>query len=168
MVRPPAIAAAAAAWFVFLLVAPVAPAPISALAYALGSLVCHQLPARSFHYGLVQLPVCARCAGIYAGAAFGSALVATNLPRMAALSPRTVLLASSVPLALTVALEWAGAWAPGNAIRALTGVILGVAAAFVVVGAAALPNAAQASTTLHYDRCAPRRPNVPGQPPTHT
>lgn len=166
--RPSAVAAAAMAWFAFLLVAPVAPAPMSAAAYALASLVCHQLPTRSFHYGLVQLPVCARCTGIYAGAAVGSALFAFNLPRVAALSPRTVLLASGVPVAMTVALEWAGAWAPGNAVRALTGVILGIAAAFVVVGAAALPHAGRASTTLHYDRCAPRRPNVPGQPPTHT
>jgi uncharacterized membrane protein len=133
----------------------------------LGSFVCHQLPRRSFHYGLVQLPVCARCTGIYAGAAIGSAIFAINLPRVAALSPRAVLLASSVPVVVTVALEQAGAWGPGNAVRALTGVILGIAAAFVVVGAAALPNAEQGSTTLHYDRCAPRRPNGPGQPTTH-
>lgn len=135
--RPSIVAAAAVGWLVFLLVAPVSPAPISALAYALASFVCHQLPARSFHYGLVQLPVCARCTGIYTGAAIGSVLFAINMPRIAALSRRAVLLASSAPVAITVALEWAGAWAPGNVIRAVTGLILGVAAAFVVVGAAA-------------------------------
>src|SRR5438552_2016659 len=37
--------------------------------YAIGSLVCHQLPERSFHLESVPLPVCARCTGIYAGAA---------------------------------------------------------------------------------------------------
>ena len=33
------------------------------------SLVCHQLPARSFHLWMPSLPVCARCTGIYLGAA---------------------------------------------------------------------------------------------------
>jgi hypothetical protein len=37
--------------------------------YAVGSVVCHQLPERSFHLWGRQLPVCARCTGIYAGAA---------------------------------------------------------------------------------------------------
>ena len=37
--------------------------------YAIGSRICHQLPARSFHLWSMQMPVCARCAGIYAGAA---------------------------------------------------------------------------------------------------
>ena len=36
--------------------------------YAIGHVVCHQLPARSFHLWGAQLPVCARCTGIYAGA----------------------------------------------------------------------------------------------------
>lgn len=156
--RPSIVASAAAAWFVLLLVAPVSPAPVSALTYALASLVCHQLPARSFHYGLVQLPVCARCIGIYGGAAVGSMIFAICRPRLAAVSPRAMLVAGSLPVAITVALEWSGAWAPGNVIRALTGLVLGIAAAFVVVGAAA---------TLHYEECARRRPIVPGPPPTH-
>src|SRR6185295_1848536 len=35
--------------------------------YAVGSVICHQLPERSFHLWAAQLPVCARCTGIYAG-----------------------------------------------------------------------------------------------------
>jgi uncharacterized membrane protein len=155
-VRPSLVALAAIAWFVFLLIAPVSAAPIAAAAYALGSLVCHQFPTRSFHYGAVQLPVCARCIGIYGGAAIGAVVFAARADRLGAASPRAVLLASCVPVIVTVALEWAGAWAPGNVIRALTGVVLGVAAAFVVVGAA---------TTINYDECARRRPNVPSPPP---
>ena len=38
-------------------------------AYAVGSVVCHQLPERSFHLWIAQMPVCARCTGIYFGAA---------------------------------------------------------------------------------------------------
>ena len=37
--------------------------------YAIGHVVCHQLPARSFHLWMTSLPVCARCTGIYLGAA---------------------------------------------------------------------------------------------------
>jgi len=45
--------------------------------YAIGSLICHQLPERSYHLWSAQMPVCARCAGIYFGAACG-ALAATS------------------------------------------------------------------------------------------
>jgi hypothetical protein len=37
--------------------------------YLTGSLLCHQLPERSFHLWGAQMPVCARCTGIYLGAA---------------------------------------------------------------------------------------------------
>jgi uncharacterized membrane protein len=37
--------------------------------YGLGSLICHQLPERSYELWAAQMPVCARCAGIYFGAA---------------------------------------------------------------------------------------------------
>ena len=40
--------------------------------YAIGSLVCHQLPERSYHLWTAQLPVCARCTGIYFGAVLGA------------------------------------------------------------------------------------------------
>ncbi len=41
--------------------------------YGVGSLICHQLPERSYHLWAAQMPVCARCAGIYFGAACGGA-----------------------------------------------------------------------------------------------
>src|SRR5260221_7816536 len=47
-----------------------APAKLFAFAvYGMGSVLCHQRPERSFHLWGVQLPVCARCVGVYAGAA---------------------------------------------------------------------------------------------------
>ena len=52
--------------------------------YGIGSLVCHQLPERSYHLWGAQMPVCARCAGIYAGAVAGaitSALRTTEAAR---------------------------------------------------------------------------------------
>src|SRR5262249_38310806 len=42
--------------------------------YAMGGLVCHQRPERSFWLWGAQMPVCARCSGIYAGAALAAAL----------------------------------------------------------------------------------------------
>jgi uncharacterized membrane protein len=61
----------AVAWGVSLLAAPLMTNPAVALLYAAGSLVCHQLPDRSFHVAGVQLPVCARCAALYWGGAAG-------------------------------------------------------------------------------------------------
>jgi hypothetical protein len=40
--------------------------------YAIGGVICHQLPERSYHLWTAQMPVCARCAGIYAGAAMAA------------------------------------------------------------------------------------------------
>jgi len=34
--------------------------------------ICHQRPERSYHFLAAQLPVCARCTGIYFGAAVGA------------------------------------------------------------------------------------------------
>jgi hypothetical protein len=76
-----AFIAASAGWAALLVAAPFfasrahASAMTSALivvVYGIGSLVCHQLPARSFHLWTAQMPVCARCAGIYAGAVLGA------------------------------------------------------------------------------------------------
>jgi uncharacterized membrane protein len=50
--------------------------------YGIGSLICHQLPERSFRLWTAQMPVCARCAGIYFGAAIAAiALAAAPLNR---------------------------------------------------------------------------------------
>jgi uncharacterized membrane protein len=38
---------------------------------AIGYAVCHRIPERSFHTGGYQLPLCARCSGMYLGAVTG-------------------------------------------------------------------------------------------------
>ena len=67
-----------AAWLTALAVTPVAGArwerggaQFAAAMYVAGSLICHQRPERSFHLDGAQLPVCARCSGLYAGVSLG-------------------------------------------------------------------------------------------------
>jgi uncharacterized membrane protein len=104
-------------------------------AYAIGSLICHQLPARSFRLWSTPLPVCARCAGIYAGAAAAAALgLAGHLaPRLATASrARRILAVAAMPTAATLIDEWTTGDTPVNWMRALAGVPIGAAVAWIV------------------------------------
>ena len=67
-------------WLLLVLLTPVAlardtggrtAALASAGTYLIGGVVCHQRSDRSFHLHGVQMPVCARCAGLYLGAGLG-------------------------------------------------------------------------------------------------
>ena len=81
-----AFVASSIAWAVLLPLAPFAasqpaPAPLwyglAFAVYGAGSFICHQLPARSFHTWSAQWPVCARCTGIYFGAAVAAMVSST-------------------------------------------------------------------------------------------
>ena len=126
-------AALALVWLLFVFAAPLEAAgtALSALAYALGSFICHQQPERSFHLGAAQLPVCARCVGLYAGVALG-AFAPLKLSRY-----RTILAAAAVPTALTWGIEVLGLASPSNAARAIAALPLGAAVAVVVIAALA-------------------------------
>lgn len=155
----PLIVFFAVAWLALLVAAPWLPVVAAALSYAFGSLICHQIPERSFYLGTIQLPVCARCLGIYAGCACG-ALVATLLrAEVSRSASRRWLIGGAIPTAVTVAAEWAGLWNTSNLVRALAGAPLGFAVGIVVIGALA---------TVHYGECAPRPPIARDRPPTHT
>jgi uncharacterized membrane protein len=159
------MAAAAALWLLLVVAAPVLWTPLAAALYAAGSLICHQLPDRSFHLRGFQLPVCARCLGLYAGGAIGSAAGLTVLGRAVrwrAPMARVNALATAIaalPTAVTFVGEWGLGWPVSNAARAAAAVPLGSAVAFVVVSAVA---------TLHYEQCAPTRPIGSSRPPTST
>jgi uncharacterized membrane protein len=102
--------------------------------YKLGGFVCHQLPERSFQLWTMQMPVCARCAGIYAGgaaAALASALVGRGSKGPAI--GRTALLVAMMPTLATSLLELTTGWMPGGWLRALAGAPLGAAAAWLIV-----------------------------------
>ena len=125
---------------------------LAAIPYAIGAVICHQQPARSFHLWSRQLPVCARCTGIYLGAAMAALvagfrirsrdssfgirfrLSAFRIPSPQSRAPadaRLVLIVAALPTLATLAYQWSTADTPSNAIRALAGIPLGAAAASV-------------------------------------
>jgi uncharacterized membrane protein len=165
-VLAPAIAVASLAWLALLIVTPFVPPALATLIYAAGSVICHQIPERSFHLAGFQIPVCARCLGIYAGAAAGASIhvlgvLATDSMRWRILTPqaaRRLFVLSALPTLLTVGLEWAGVWSGTNVVRAIAGVVVGIGGALVVMSAVA---------TLHYNACQRRRPIEPSQIPPH-
>src|SRR4051812_18010349 len=96
MVRPTTALAFAALLWVTVLVATTSPAAhqpgrirtvMRTAVYAVGAVICHQRPERSFEIWHSQMPVCARCTGIYLGAALVAVLLLAAPPRQP-LSPR--------------------------------------------------------------------------------
>src|SRR5690606_17850729 len=114
-----AFAAGAAIWAVVLGTTPL-PATWTgvgaALIYVAGSLICHQIPERSFHLGPAQLPVCARCFGLYVGVALGalawSILGAGRARPLSRTVATGVLVAAGAPTAFIVATALAGVLDP--------------------------------------------------------
>ena len=114
----------------------------SAAVYGLASLICHQQPDRTFHVWGAQLPVCARCTGLYVGAAVG-ALVAVLLAhqrrwgrlRNASIESlrawRIGLVLAAAPTLVTVLLELALAAGISNGARACSGAPLGAVVAWI-------------------------------------
>jgi len=106
--------------------------------YAVGALVCHQKADRSFVTAGRPWPVCARCAGIYLGAAVTAVvgLSSARLRRALAAEPHTWrarVVAGAVPIALTWTIEHARIAPLSNGLRAASGLLLGAVVAAAVV-----------------------------------
>lgn len=67
------------------------PAGILGKADAIGYAVCHQIDVRSFHLGDRPLPLCARCSGMFLGAALGLAFQSIFYPRKSGTPPWYIL-----------------------------------------------------------------------------
>ena len=144
-----ALLAVITGWNVALLAAPAGDPPqLSAVTYLAGSLVCHQQPARSFHWAGAQLPVCARCLGLYVGALFGvvgwAGIAGWRQTRRSSasvlLAPpvvRAALIVAALPTLASVALAWMGLWDNSNVIRAALAIPLGATVAAVVAAVVA-------------------------------
>ena len=128
-------------WVGILLTVPVlvsraAPSAPLAAVYGAAGLICHQRPERSFAIAGTQLPVCARCSGLYvagAGGALAALLVGGGRVDAGSRRTRVLLAVAAAPTAITVALEWMGLVFPSNAARALAALPLGGAAGWIFV-----------------------------------
>jgi uncharacterized membrane protein len=136
-----AFVAATIGWAIALPLATAAaasPRPMSAIdlsalsVFVTGSVICHQIAERSFALWGRQMPVCARCTGIYAGAAIAAAaasLRANDGPRAGG----RVLVIAAAPTVATLVFEWTTGITPSNTIRALAGLPIGAAVAWLIV-----------------------------------
>jgi hypothetical protein len=102
-------------------------------AYGIGHLVCHQLTDRSFQIMSLALPVCARCTGIYAGAALGALVgLARGRARQGRIDARRLLIAAAAPTMATLLYEWVSGEMPSHWVRAAAGAPLGAAVAWII------------------------------------
>lgn len=119
-------------------------------AEAIGYAVCHRLSERSFHIGDRQLPLCARCSGMYLGAVVGLLYQFWRAHRRSAMPHWSVFAVLGV-LALAFAIDGANSYLalakgsyptalerirnlylPNNTLRLLTGSGLGLGLAVIV------------------------------------
>lgn len=110
---------------------------------AVGYAICHRIDGRSFHMGDVQMPLCARCTGIYLGVLLGVALMAVaGRGRAGALSPMRVITVLVLFIAvmgvdgvnsyLTLIPGMPHLYEPQNWLRLITGTLNGVAVSGLV------------------------------------
>lgn len=135
-----ALPVAACLWVVILLAAPLALShgalPVATMAlYRSASVLCHQKTERSFAVAKAQMPVCARCFGLYAAGALGAlahAGMRRKRPSTPASQARALLAATAIPVLLSVGLEWLGAFQGSNVTRFASSLPLGVAAGWLL------------------------------------
>jgi uncharacterized membrane protein len=132
------------AWLMAILLAPLAIASdrpaVSAGAvglYAAGARICHQRADRCFWIHGRPMPVCARCTGLYAGAAFAAPLALVWAARLSSRRAQLVAAAAALPTLATWGLEMAGLAHPSNDVRFAAALSLGFVAAWLVVSALA-------------------------------
>jgi len=115
------------------------PPGILGKADAVGYAVCHRIDLRSFHLGERQVPLCARCTGMYLGAVLGIGFQAWRKPRRAG-SPRPSVLIALGLLAAAFAFDGINSYLhlipgtprlyePQNWLRLFTGSGMGLALA---------------------------------------
>jgi uncharacterized membrane protein len=118
------------------------PAGLLGKADGLGYAVCHRIEARSFHLGERQLPLCARCTGMYLGAMLGLVVQTLIARRRAGMPPwRVIILLGALVVAFGVdGLNsylhlFPGApalYEPNNWLRLLTGTGMGLVIALAL------------------------------------
>lgn len=107
---------------------------VAATLYQAFTVLCHQLPERSYFIGEHKLAVCARCTGLYAGFGLTWLLYPLVRPLRSVEWPRREwLLVAALPTAIDFALTFSGLWDNTHTSRLLTGMLLGGASVFYVI-----------------------------------
>jgi uncharacterized membrane protein len=106
-------------------------------AFALGHVICHQRPERSFFSCGLQWPVCGRCSGLYLGAAAGAVLALgigwrvqgrrTTRPDSNSTRWRRILVVAALPTVVLWTVEFVGILDPGTIARFALALPLGMA-----------------------------------------
>lgn len=105
-----------------------------------GSAVCHQMAERSFIFGKVPLPVCARCTGIYSGIFF-SMVFFTIYKRLGGNQPYTtkgliIGACAFIPISIDGFFSYMGFWDSNQFLRVVTGALAGSSlVGFLLLGA---------------------------------
>lgn len=113
---------------------------------AIGYAICHRISTRSFFVGEVQMPLCARCSGMYLGVLVGlGVMVALGAGRAGRLPRPWVLVGLAIFVAimgvdgvnsylqLIPGLALPRLYEPQNWLRAVTGILTGVTMAALVL-----------------------------------
>lgn len=110
--------------------------------YGIGAVICHQRPERSFAMRGMTWPVCARCTGIYLGAAAVAlaALLSGGRWRRHPIASQPlplILMLGALPSMATLLWEWTTGVMPGNVPRLVAGLPIGAAVIAVIAWAGA-------------------------------
>jgi uncharacterized membrane protein len=105
---------------------------VASALYLLFSGICHQIPERSFALFGYPLPVCHRCAGIYAGLFLGCFVVLSGIHRHTG-ARRYLVLGSITALAMDALAPVAGLWNNSAFSRFSTGLLFGIVTSLLVV-----------------------------------
>jgi uncharacterized membrane protein len=113
------------------------PAGLLGKADAVGYAVCHRIEERSFHVHGRQMPLCARCTGMYLGAMLGLVYLSITTPRRTGLPPWKVMILFGFFVAafgidgvnsyLHFFPGFKGLYEPQNWLRLVTGTGIGIA-----------------------------------------
>ena len=132
--------AAACLWVVILVLVPFALArgvfPLgTAATYQAASILCHQKFERSFTVAKMQMPVCARCFGLYLAGGVGALAAfgfARRRPAPGVHAVRIALAVTALPVLLSVGLEWSAVMEGSNVSRFASALPLGLSAGWLL------------------------------------
>jgi uncharacterized membrane protein len=129
------IIALASVWLIWIVAAPIAlyagHYSLSSLFYATFSMICHQIPERSFYLSGYPLAVCARCTGVYLGFFIG--LLSFTIKPIEVAPPRIWFFLALVPTLLDWTFDFVGVLENTHLSRGLTGLLPGFVSVYYIL-----------------------------------